>query len=101
MTAVNIATDIPSQIVTLEQLVVWAGNCLANLNSTVTAVEGVNYAQNAAQSGNFYIASTDTTRHIARQSIGMDAAHLIGGSKPWIYAQELSQKPLTTPMKTN
>ncbi len=101
MTAIVLATDIPSNIVTLEQLAVWAGNCLSKLNSTITVVEGVNYTQNAAQSGTFYIASNDTTRHIGRTSIEMNADYLIGGAKPWMYAQELSPKPLTAAMRTN
>lgn len=101
MTALNIATDIPSQIVTVEQLVIWAGNVLANLNSNVNAVEGENYSQRAAQSGKFYIATVDKNRHIGRQSIELSPDHLIGGAKPWAYALEISQKPLTTAMKSN
>ncbi len=101
MTALTIATDIPSSINTLEQLSVWCSKCLANLNSNVNAVEGDNYTQRAAQSGTFYIASTDTTRHVGRQSIQMSPDYLVGSSKPWIYAQELSTKVLTSAMKTN
>jgi hypothetical protein len=101
MTALNIATQIPSNITTVEQLAVWCGKVLAVLNSNITAVEGVNYAQNAAQSGTFYIAATDATRHITRLSIPMDPNYLVGGAKPWQYAQELSQKPLTAAMTSN
>jgi hypothetical protein len=101
MTAVNIATQIPSNITTVEQLSVWCSKVLSKLNSNVTAVEGVNYAQNAAQSGVFYIANTDETRHIGRQSIALNSDHLVGGLKPWMYAQELSQKPLTASMTSN
>jgi hypothetical protein len=101
MTALVIATDIPSSINTVEKLAVWSANVLFNLNSGVTAVEGDNYTQRAAQSGNFYIAATDLTRHVARQSIELDAAYSIGAAKPWAYAKELSQKPLTADMKAN
>jgi hypothetical protein len=101
MTAINIATDIPSQIDTLEKLAVWVSNCLTNLNSSVVAIEGENYAQRATSSGVFYIASVDKTRHIGRQSIELNAEHLVGGSKPWAYALPLSDKALTTAMKTN
>ena len=101
MTALNIATDIPSNIVTVEQLALWCGNCLSNLNSNLNAVEGENYSQRAAQSGEYYIASTDKTRHITRLSLEVSADHLIGGAKPWQYAQELSPKPLTAAMKSN
>jgi hypothetical protein len=101
MTALNIATDIPSNIVTLEQLSVWSSKCLANLNSTAVAVEGVNYTQSAAQAATFYIANTDTNQHIGRMSISMDPAYLVGGAKPWIYAKEISTKVLTASMKAN
>jgi hypothetical protein len=101
MTALNLATDIPSQIVTVEQLALWAGNVLANLNSNVNATEGENYSQRAAQSGNFYIAVTDKYRHVGRQSIELSPDHLVGSAKPWMYALEISQKPLTAAMKAN
>ena len=101
MTALNIATDIPSSIATLEQLAVWASNCLFNLNSNVTAVEGDNYTQRACQAGNYYIASTDKTRHVARTSIEISPDYVIGASKPWAYALTVSDKPLTAAMKSN
>ncbi len=101
MTALTIATDIPSNIVTLEQLNVWSTRCLANLNSSISAVEGENYVQRAAQSGVFYIASNDKFRHVGRTSVEMSPDHLTGGSKDWMYAQEISNKPLTAAMKAN
>jgi hypothetical protein len=101
MTALNVATDIPSNIATLEQLAVWIGDVLGNLNSNVTAVEGENYSQRAAQTGTFYIAATDATRHVARQSIILSPEYLVGGAKRWSYAQELSTKVLTAAMKAN
>ena len=101
MTAINITTDIPSTITTLEQLVVWGGNCLFNLNSNVTAVEGDNYSQRACQAGTYYISSTDKTRHVGRQSIELSADHAVGGLKPWAYALPISDKPLTATMKAN
>ncbi len=101
MTALNIATDIPSAIVTVEQLNVWTTHVLANLNSNVDATEGLNYSVRAAQAATFYIAATDKQQHIGRTSIEMDAGHLLGGAKPWTFAKELSQKPLTASMKSN
>jgi hypothetical protein len=101
MTALNIATDIPSDINTVEKCAVWCSNVLANLNSSVSVAEGENYSQRAAQAGTFYIASTDLTRHVGRQSIEMNALYLVGGDKPWTYAKEISAKPLTADMKSN
>jgi hypothetical protein len=101
MTAINLATDIPSSINTLEQLAAWSGNCLANLNSNLNAVEGENYSQRAAQSGDFYIPNVDKRRTIIRLSMEISPDSLIGSLKPWMYALPLSDKPLTSAMKSN
>jgi hypothetical protein len=101
MTAINIATDIPSTINTVEQLSAWCSNVLSTLNSNVSSVEGDNYSLRSAQSGNFYIASVDKTRHVGRQSLELAPDYQVGGAKPWSYVMELSQKPLTTAMKSN
>jgi hypothetical protein len=101
MTALNIATDIPSSIVTLEQLNMWSNKCLANLYPDTNATEGENYSQRAAQSGTFYIATTNNTRHVGRTSLPLSADYLVGGLKPWMYAQDLGTKPLTAAMKAN
>ncbi len=101
MTALNLATQIPSTIVTVEQLSMWCANVLSTLNSDLTAIEGVNYAQNAAQSGTFFISNTNQARHIGRQSLELDAGYQIGGLKPWMYAKELSTKVLTAAMTSN
>lgn len=101
MTALNIQTDIPSQIDTLEKLMVWGARCLTNLNSNVAAIEGENYVQRATSAGVFYIAAVDKTQHIGRQSIQLSADNLISSSKTWATALEISQKPLTAVMKSN
>lgn len=101
MTAISIATDIPSNIVTLEQLNLWSSRCLANLNSAINATEGENYTQRACQSGVFYIASVDKFRHVSRTSIELSPEHLTGAAKDWMYAVEVSNKPLTAAMKAN
>ena len=101
MSALNIATDIPSSIVTLEQLSVWSSRCLWQLNAATNAIEGENYSQRAAQAGEFYIAAVNKTRHIGRQSIEMSPEYQTGPLKDWMYAQELSTTPLTPAMKAN
>jgi hypothetical protein len=101
MTALNIATDIPSNIVTLEQLSVWCSKCLWQLNPALNATEGENYSVRAAQSGEFYIAATNKTRHVGRQSIELAPEAATGPLKDWMYAQELSTTALTAAMKSN
>lgn len=101
MTALNIATDIPSSIVTLEQLAVWSNKCLWQLYPAINATEGENYTQRAIQSGEFYIAATNTTRHVGRQSIEMVPEMHTGPLKDWMYAKELGTIALTAAMKAN
>jgi hypothetical protein len=101
MTALNISTDIPSNITTVEQLNVWTNKCLWTLNPTLNAVEGDNYSQRACQSGEYFIASVNKTRHVGRTSIEMDADLQVGSQKDWMYAKELSTTPLTAAMKAN
>lgn len=101
MTTLTIATDIPSGITTVEQLAIWCNNVLTTLNSNINAIEGENYSQRAAQSGKFYIASSDKYRHIGRVSIELTAENLVGSAKQWTYAVELSNKPLTASMRAN
>ena len=101
MTALNIATDIPSNIVTIEQLSVWASRCLWQLNSGTNALEGENYSQRAAQSGEFYIAANNKTRHIGRQSIEIAPEYQTGALKNWMYAVEIGTNPLLPAMKAN
>ena len=101
MTALNIATDIPSNVNTLEKLAVWASNCLFTLNPTVNATEGESYVQRAAQAGTYYIAAVNKTRHVGRQSIILTDGYSVGSDKQWFYAEPLSDAPLTAAMKAN
>ena len=93
MTALNITTDIPSNIDSLEKLAVWAGNCLFALNPNVNAVEGENFSQRSAQAGTYYIAATNITRHVGRQSIPLTIDYVTGTGKQWLYALHLRRAP--------
>lgn len=90
MTALNIATQIPSQINTVEKLHVWTGLLLANLNPSLTAIEGVGYTERCAQAGIYYVAADNKYRALIRDSIQISPDYLAGGDKLWTYAQELS-----------
>jgi len=101
MTAINIATDIPSQINTLEKLYVWAGLALANINPSITAIEGVGYTERVSQAGVFYVAADNKYRALVRGSIQMSPDYLAGGAKMWTYAQEVSNTALPATFKAN
>jgi hypothetical protein len=101
MTALVLTTDIPSNIVTIEQLVTWANKCLWQLYPGINATEGENYTQRAISSGEFYVSATNVIRHIGRQSLEMMPESKTGPLKSWMYVRELGTLPLTTAMKTN
>ena len=101
MTALNIATDIPSQIVTLEQLVSWGCLGLANINPALTGVEGPGYSERSCQANIYYIPSDNKYRLIARQSIIMSSDYLAGGKKQWMFAQEFGTTALPALFKSN
>lgn len=101
MTAINIATDIPSGINTLEKLAVWACATLANINPGLVAIEGVGYSERCAQAGNFYVTADNKYRFLGRVSVQMSSDHLAGGAKMWTYALELSSAAVPLIFKSN
>ena len=101
MTALNIATQIPSQIVTLEQLHAWSAQALFAINPTITVIEGVGYTERAAQAGNFWVAADAKTRMICRLSLEVSPDHLSGQNKPWTYIQQLSTTALPSSFSGN
>lgn len=101
MTAINIATDIPSAINTLEKLHVWSGLALANINPSITAIEGVGYTERVSQAGVFYVAADNKYRALIRGSIQMSADYQSVGGKLWTHAQEISNTALPAAFKAN
>lgn len=101
MTALNIATDIPSQINTLEQLAAWCCLALSNTNPTITAIEGVGYSERVAQAGIFFVSADNKHRILTRLSMEVSSEYQSGGSKTWKYVQEISNTPLSSNFKSN
>lgn len=101
MTAINISTDIPSQIDTLEKLAAWSGLTLANINAGLTAIEGAGYTERVSQAGVFYVQADNKYRILIRHSIEMSSDYLAGGSKLWTFAQALSNTAIPTTFKSN
>ncbi|MBE8985893.1 glucose-6-phosphate dehydrogenase [Nostoc sp. LEGE 12450] len=101
MTTINIATDIPSQITTLEQLHAWSAQALFSINPTLVVIEGVGYTERAAQAGNFWVAADSKTRMICRLSLEVSPDHLSASGKPWTFVQPLSATALPASFKAN
>ncbi|MEH2174250.1 glucose-6-phosphate dehydrogenase [Nostoc sp.] len=101
MTTLNTATDIPSQIDTVEKLAAWCAGILFATNPTLTVIEGVGYTERAAQVGDFWVAADSKTRKIVRLSLEVSADHLSGTGKPWTFVQPLSNTPIPASFKAN
>lgn len=101
MTALVIATDIPSQINTVEKLHLWSGSLLFAVNPTLTIIEGIGYTERAAQCGNYWVAADSKTRAIVRASLAIDPTYLSATGKIWTFAQELSGTTIPTNFKAN
>lgn len=101
MTAINLGTDIPSQINTVEKLAAWCSQVLATLNPTATAIEGVGYTERIVQSGVFYVAADNKYRRLIRLSLEVSPDFESGGQKPWQYVQEISNTPIPASFKSN
>lgn len=102
MTQINIATDIPSSIDTVEKLHAWSGSCLHTLNPELSATEGVDNIQRVATCNPYYISSSNLHRLIVRSSLELDNAVFTNGKKIWQNVKEISpNRALTAEMKAN
>lgn len=101
MTVINPATDIPSQIDTVEKLAAWCAGILFANFPEMTVVEGVGYTERAAQVGDFWVAADLKTRKIVRLSLQVSADHLSGSGKPWTFVQPLGNAPIPAAFKAN
>lgn len=101
MTAINIATDVPSGIQTMEELAAWVLLSLANINPGLMSTEGVGYIERAAQAGIFFVQSENKYKFLGRVSLDVNPMHLAGGQKTWKYMQPLSNTALPNEFKSN
>lgn len=89
MTAFNPATDLPSQINTLERLTAWALHALATANPKASVLEALDRTEFAAQVG-IVKAADGTERLLGRVSIEMDPLYRTDNSKKlWMHAREI------------
>ncbi|MEH2261029.1 glucose-6-phosphate dehydrogenase [Nostoc sp.] len=101
MTAFNPATDIPSQIDTLEKLAAWLGSALFTINPTLVVIEGAGYTERACQANNYWVAADAKTRMIVRFSLQVSPDQSSGPNKNWTYIQPLSNTELPATFKQN
>lgn len=101
MTALNISTDIPTGINSLEKLTVWLGTLMAKLNPTKETREVPN-ADPERCSQSYLIKDDDgVTRVIVRLSIPINADFASSAAKFWTHALDLSNTEIPAAFKTN
>ncbi len=101
MTALNISTDIPTGINTLEKLAAWVGLAMSRTNPTKEARE-VPYADPERCVQSYLIKDEDgITRLVSRTSIAISEDYASGTAKFWTHALELSNTNIPPAFKTN
>ena len=101
MTAINLATDIPNAIVTLEQLNAWSNLTLARINPTLAVLESENYSQFVMQSG-IFSAADNSNRLVGRASFELDMNYISDRSKKlWMFVNEFSNVQIPAAFKVN
>lgn len=101
MSAINITNQIPTSIVTVEQLHVWSGLALGFMFPTTKVVETELGAVNCIQSGIFQ-AADQSTRIFIRTSIELDGSYVQDRtSKLWMKAKELGNVVIPTGYTSN
>lgn len=101
MTTLNISTDIPSNINTLERLQAWVGYTLSVINPTLAVLETPQSAQKVAQSQIFQ-ASDNTNRLLVRSCLILPADYISDRTvKIWMKAEEFSNVAIPPAFKVN
>lgn len=91
MTAINLATDIPSSINTLEKLSMWASLVLNNLYPEVTIIEAPGTSSIQASSAPF-IANDGTNLYwinISRNTFRLNRNWQRGSQKIWTFTEDI------------
>ena len=100
MTALNVSTDIPSNINTLEKLAVWVGLALERCNPTLKILEAPETEPQRVAQAVLIRADDATHRTIIRASIPISSDYASNSTvKFWQNAVEISNVALPTAYK--
>ncbi|BAU09695.1 hypothetical protein LEP3755_01680 [Leptolyngbya sp. NIES-3755] len=100
MSAVNITTQIPNAIVTIEQLATWAVLALCRVNPNDSVLEADNIRELIAQNGIFK-AADGTERIFLRLSLELNPEYKVDDRKLWMNVKEVSQAQIPAAYTTN
>lgn len=102
MTLINVATDVPSQINTLEKLAAWVGLALQRCNPSTTVLEAQGLTPERVASAILFKADDNSTRIGIRLSLAVADGYAENPQKFWTNILELPQSAiLPTAFKTN
>ena len=102
MTAINISTDIPSNIDTLEKLAAWVGLALERCNPTLKILESPEASPQRVAQAVLIQADDATHRMIIRLALPIKDDYASNSTiKFWQNASELSAVGLPTAYKAN
>lgn len=102
MTQINIATDIPSQINTLERLAMWSCMALRRVNPTLAVIEIADQSAEKVAQTALVQADDGKIRFIGRLSVEVAADYAEDNTaKLWTKALEFSNTQLPAAYKAN
>ena len=102
MTVINITTDIPSQINTLERLAMWSIMALRRVNPTLAIIEVADSPSEKVAQTALVQADDGKIRFIGRLSLEVSPDYADDNTtKLWIKALEFSNTQLPAAYKTN
>jgi hypothetical protein len=83
--------ELPSNIVTVEQLAIWVNNVLVAVNGNKAVVEAQNTVPELVAQYNVYQTPNDGVRQLVRLNIPMDPALFVNNTKRyWLHAKEMT-----------
>lgn len=101
MTAINIATDIPTNINTLEKLAAWVGLALSRCNPSQKILEYPNVEPQRIAEAVLIKADDNSYRLVVRLSIKILDSYGESTQKFWFNAEEFGNTALPSAYKTN
>lgn len=101
MTALNIATDIPTNINTLEKLAAWVGLALTRCNPSLKILESPDQTPQRAAECVLIKADDNTYRQIVRLVLHVSDDYASNAKKSWENIQEFSNVALPVAFKSN
>lgn len=101
MTAINITTDIPTNINTLEKLAAWVGLALARCNPSLKILEYPNAEPARAAEAVLIKADDNSNRLVVRLSLPIADNYSESTQKFWFNTLDFSNVALPAAFKTN